>query len=96
MYGGKFVFQKQLGWLLVGRKFVILHFWIRGQIPSTSPYRGAYIRRGDLTEGLFCITAHIWRGLFSKFYGMLFQLVLTKFFKSEPFSCLLKVDHVFR
>ena len=24
---------------------------------------------------------------------MLFQLVLTKFFKSELFSCLLKVDH---
>ena len=25
---------------------------------------------------------------------MLFQLVLTKFFKSELFLCLLKVDHV--
>ena len=25
---------------------------------------------------------------------MLLQLVLTKFFKSELFSCLLKVDHV--
>ena len=31
--------------------FVLL--CIRGQIPSTSP-PGAYIRRGDLTEGLFC------------------------------------------
>ena len=27
---------------------------------------------------------------------MLFQLVLTKFFKSELFSCLLKVDHVIK
>ena len=25
---------------------------------------------------------------------MLFQLVLTRFFKSELFSCLLKVDHM--
>jgi len=31
--------------------FVLL--CIRGQIPSTSP-RGAYIRRGDLTEGFLC------------------------------------------
>ena len=30
--------------------FVLL--CIRGQIPSTSPPRRAYIRRGDLTEGL--------------------------------------------
>ena len=29
--------------------FVLL--CIRGQIPSTSPPGGAYIRRGDLTEG---------------------------------------------
>ena len=27
---------------------------------------------------------------------MLFKLVLTKFFKSELFSCLLKVDHVIK
>ena len=27
-------------------------------------------------------------------FNMLFQLVLTKFFKSELFSCLPKVDHV--
>ena len=31
--------------------FVLLG--IRGQIPSTSP-RGAYIQRGDLTEGFLC------------------------------------------
>ena len=50
--------------------------YIRGQIPSTSP-RGAYIRRGDLTEcflrydfgGLIFAGAYTWRGLFSEFYG---------------------------
>ena len=29
-------------------------------------------------------------------FNMLFQLVLTKFFKSELFSCLLKVDRVIK
>ena len=29
-------------------------------------------------------------------FNMLFQLVLTKFFKSEVFSCLLKVGHVIK
>ena len=29
-------------------------------------------------------------------FNMLFQLVLTKFFKSELFSCLRKVDHVIK
>ena len=29
-------------------------------------------------------------------FSMLFQLVLTKFFKSELFSCLPKVDHVIK
>ena len=34
---------------------------------------GAYIRRGDLTEGFWCydVGAYIWRGLFSEYYGML-------------------------
>ena len=30
----------------------------------------------------------------AKNFSMLFQLVLTKFFKIELFSCLVKVDHV--
>ena len=29
-------------------------------------------------------------------FSMLFQLVLTKFFKSDLFSCLPKVDHVIK
>ena len=39
--------------LIVGRKFTILalfYFLFEGNFPSTSP-RGAYIWRGDLTEG---------------------------------------------
>ena len=34
--------------------------------------RGAYIRRGDLTEGFFALRfwgAYAWTGLFSEFYG---------------------------
>ena len=56
--------------------FVLLCIW--GQFPSTSP-RGAYIWRGDLTEGflryrlggLIFGGAYTWRGLFSEFYDMI-------------------------
>ena len=49
----------------------------RAVFPSTSP-RGAYIWRGDLTEGfsrnrfggLIFGGAYTWRGLFSEFYGI--------------------------
>ena len=40
--------------LIVGRKFAVFalfYFVFEGNFPSTSP-RGAYIWRGDLTEGL--------------------------------------------
>ena len=43
--------------LIVGRKFTVFalfYFVLEGNFPSTSP-RGAYIWRGDLTEG-FCVT----------------------------------------
>ena len=43
---------------IVGSKFTVfalLYFVFEGNFPSKSP-RGAYIWRGDLTEG-FCITA---------------------------------------
>ena len=66
--------------LIVRRKFFFFPFilvCVRGQFPSTSP-RGAYIRRGDLTEGflryefggLIFGGAYTWRGLFSEFYGI--------------------------
>ena len=64
---------------IVGSKFTVFalfYFVFEGNFPSTSP-RGAYIWRGDLTEGflryqfggLIFGGAYTWRGLFSEFYG---------------------------
>ena len=53
MYGGKFAFQKRLGLLIVGRKFSVFSLFylvFEGTVFKDNP-RGAYIRRGDLTEG---------------------------------------------
>ena len=63
--------------LIVGSKFTAFVF--EGNFPSTSP-RGAYIWKGDLTEGLLRYRfgglifggAYSWRGLFSEFYGISF------------------------
>ena len=66
--------------LIVGSKFIVFalfYFVFEGNFPSTSP-RGAYIWRGDLTEGflryrfrrLIFGGAYTWRGLFSEFYGI--------------------------
>ena len=61
--------------LIIGSKFTVFalfYFVIEGNFPSTSP-RGAYVWRGDLTEG-FCVTG--FGGLihgganFSEFYGI--------------------------
>ena len=68
--------------LIVGNKFTVFtlfYFVLEGNFPSTSP-RGAYIWRGDLTEGflryrfggLIFGGAYTWRGLFSEFYGICF------------------------
>ena len=56
--------------------FALFYFVFEGNFPSTSPW-GAYIWRGDLTEGflryrfggLIFGGAYTWRGLFSEFYG---------------------------
>ena len=69
-------FKIDLASLIVGSKFIVFalfYFVFEGNFPSTSP-RGAYIWRGDLTEGFFALPvwgAYIWRGLFSEFYGIL-------------------------
>ena len=74
MYGGKFVFQSRLSYLIVGRKLTVLAFFyivFEGNFPSTS-LRGAYFRRGDFTEVFLCYEfggAYTWRGIFSEFYG---------------------------
>ena len=72
----------KLDWasLVVGSKFTVFALFylvFEGNFPSTSP-RGAYIWRGDLTEGflryrfggLIFGGACTWRGLFSEFYGI--------------------------
>ena len=67
--------------LIVGSKFTVFalfYFVFEGNFSSTSP-RGAYIWRGDLTEGflryrfggLIFEGAYIWRGLFSELYCIL-------------------------
>ena len=64
--------------LIVGSKCTILalfYFVFEGNFPSTSP-RGAYIWRGDLTEGFFALRvwgAHIWRGLYME--GLIFGIL---------------------
>ena len=66
--------------LIVGSKFTVFalfYFVFEGNFSSTSS-RGAYIWRGDLTEGLLRYRigglifggAYTWRGLFSEFYGI--------------------------
>ena len=78
MYGGKFTFQIRLGWLAVGRKlaiFALLYFVFEGKFQVQAP-RGAYIRRGDLTEGFFALRfwgAYIWRGLYME--GLIFGIL---------------------
>ena len=63
----------------MGKKFTVFalfYFVFEGKFQVQAP-RGAYIRRGDLTEGflrydfrgLIFGGAYIWRGLFSEFYG---------------------------
>ena len=64
---------------IVGSKCTVLalfYFVFESNFASTSP-RGAYIRRGDLTEGFLRYRfggvifggAYTWRSLFSEFYG---------------------------
>ena len=77
IYRGKFAFQNRLGQLVKGRKFTIfaLFFFVfDGKFQVQAP-PGAYIRRGDLTEGfshhdfggLIFGGAYTWRGLLWKF-----------------------------
>ena len=66
--------------LIVGRKFTIFalfYFVFEGNFQGQAP-QGAYIWRGDLTEGFLRYEfgglkfggVYTWRGLFSEFYGM--------------------------
>ena len=79
MYGGKFAFQNRLGWPYSWKeiyRFSLFYLVFEGNFQVQAP-RGAYIWRGDLTEGflryrfggLIFGGAYTWRGLFSEFYG---------------------------
>ena len=90
MYGGKFAFQNWLGLLAVGRKFTIFalfYFEFEGKFQVQAP-RGAYIGRGNLTEGflrndfgeLIFGGAYTWRSLVSEFYSNFLSPVILFFF----------------
>ena len=77
---GNLRFKIDLASLIVGGEFTVFalfYFVFEDNFPSTSP-RGAYIWRGDLTEGflryrfwgLIFGGACTWRGLFSEFFGI--------------------------
>ena len=68
--------------LIVGRKFTVFALFylvFEGNFPQ-----GAYIWRGDLTEGFLRYRfgglvfggAYTWRGLFSEFYGIAQSMTL--------------------
>ena len=76
--------------LIVGRKFTVFalfYFVFEGNFPNTST-RGAYIRRGDITEGflryrfgrLIFGGANTWRVLFLQFYGILLVQQISPYF----------------
>ena len=66
--------------LIVGSKFTVFalfYFVFENNFPSISP-RGAYIWRGDLTEGFLSYWlgvggAYIWRGLYME--GLIFGIL---------------------
>ena len=64
--------------LIAGSKFTVFalfYFVFEGNIPSRSPW-GAYIRRGDFTEGVFALPVwggYIWRGLYME--GLTFGIL---------------------
>ena len=74
--------------LIVGRKFTIfaLFYFVSEGKFQVQARRGAYIWRGDLTEGflryefwgLIFGGAYTWRGLFLEFYGMFTSWVKIK------------------
>ena len=63
--------------------FALFYFVFEGKFEVQAP-RGAYIRRGDLTEGflrydfggLIFRGAYTWRGLFSEFYGTFISVMV--------------------
>ena len=69
--------------LIVGSKFkvfALFYFVCEFNFPSTSS-QGAYIWRGDITEGFFALPvwgAYIWRGLYME--GLIFGILHNFFY----------------
>ena len=67
IYGGKFASQIRLGYPYSWKKiYSLFYFVFEGNFQVQAP-RGAYIWRGDLTEGFLRYEfggAYIWRGLY--------------------------------
>ena len=65
--------------LIVGSKFTVFalfYFVFEGNFPSTSPRGGLYLE-GRFNGEFFALRvwgSYIWRGLFSEFYGISFNL----------------------
>ena len=93
---GNLRFKLDRASLIVGSKFTIFSLFyvvFEGNFPSTSPW-GAYIWRGNLTEGflryqfwgLLFGGAYTWGGLFSEFYGIYVPMHL-KLTYIDKFMC---------
>ena len=106
MYGGKFAFPKSIG-LACSRCEENLPFllcfslYLRANSKYKPSQEGAYIRRGDLTEGflrcdfggLISGGAYTWRDLFSEFYGMYIQHMTHAQFRWKTINYMKKVPY---
>ena len=80
IFGGAYlqreILRFKIDWasLIVEGKLTVFAFTLYlTAISKYKPTGVAFIWRGDLTEGFFALRvwgAHIWRGLFSEFYGI--------------------------
>ena len=73
IFGGAYLWREMCVSKSIG---LALFFFVFEGIFQVQALQGAYIGRGDLTEGFLCYEfggggAFIWRGLFSDFYGIL-------------------------
>ena len=99
---GNLCFKIDWANLIFGSKFTVFALFysvFEGNFPSTSP-RGAYIWRGDLTEGflryriggLIFGGAYTWTGLFSEFYGKTKILLPNEVVASVYFGIYYELD----
>ena len=79
IFGGAYLIKINWASLIVGSKFTdfaLFYFVFEGNFPSTSP-RGAYIWRGDLTEGFLSYRFGGGLDMEGLIFGILRYIVLT-------------------